>query len=185
MRRVKVSLLQIIGHVEGSAGVCPRALNPCIFMTSSVISLTRVFVRAQRRIFSLLVRSRRNEAALCFDMLRHVSISNGRNQHDIEKKPWDFHACRRFGRDGAFVGSAPAFAQAVIIAPVAPPPPRVEVVPRRLVRGYVGIRAAGVGIGRYVWVPGHWQAVRVGYHWVPGHWVQRGPNWRWVEGHWA
>jgi hypothetical protein len=78
-----------------------------------------------------------------------------------------------------------AFAQVVILAPTAPPPPRVEVVP--------GPRAGFVwdaghwrwDHGRYVWVPGHWQPVRVGRRWVPGHWVARGPNWRWIPAHWA
>jgi WXXGXW repeat (2 copies) len=85
----------------------------------------------------------------------------------------------------ATLGSVPAFAQAVIIAPSPPPPMRTEVVP--VARpGYVWDgghwRWAG---GGYKWVPGHWRPVRVGAHWVPGHWVQRGPNWRWIEGHWA
>jgi hypothetical protein len=81
--------------------------------------------------------------------------------------------------------TASAFAQEVIIAPSAPPAPRVEVAPG--VRpGYVWDgghwRWAGHG---YAWEPGHWRAVRVGYHWAPGHWGRRGPNWVWVEGHWA
>lgn len=85
----------------------------------------------------------------------------------------------------AALTAAPAFAQAVIIAPMAPPPPRVEVMPAPRA-GYVWDQGRWRwNHGRYVWVPGHWQPVRVGYRWVPGHWVQRGPNWRWVEGHWA
>ena len=85
----------------------------------------------------------------------------------------------------AALTAAPAFAQAVIVAPMAPPPPRVEVMPAPR-SGYVWDQGRWRWEhGRYVWVPGHWQPVRVGYRWVPGHWVQRGPNWRWVEGHWA
>ncbi|WGS54860.1 YXWGXW repeat-containing protein [Paraburkholderia sp. D15] len=85
----------------------------------------------------------------------------------------------------AALTATPARAQAVIVAPMAPPPPRVEVVPAPRA-GYVWDQGRWRwNHGRYVWVPGHWQPVRVGYRWVPGHWVQRGPNWRWVEGHWA
>jgi hypothetical protein len=78
-----------------------------------------------------------------------------------------------------------AFAQAVIVAPYGPPPPRAEVMPGAR-PGYVWDKGHWRwDHGQYVWIPGHWQPVRVGYHWVPGHWVQRGPNWHWVEGHWA
>jgi hypothetical protein len=85
----------------------------------------------------------------------------------------------------ATLTAAPAFAQAVIVAPMAPPPPRVEVMPAPRA-GYAWDPGHWRWAeGRYVWVGGHWQAVRVGHRWVPGHWVVRGPNWRWVEGHWA
>ncbi|MBB3256837.1 hypothetical protein F4827_001683 [Paraburkholderia bannensis] len=78
-----------------------------------------------------------------------------------------------------------AIAQTVIIAPNAPPPPRVETVPPSRA-GY----AWDPGHwrwdhGAYVWAPGHWQPVRVGHRWIPGHWIEHGPNWRWVPGHWA
>ncbi|ACR32239.1 YXWGXW repeat-containing protein [Burkholderia glumae] len=73
-----------------------------------------------------------------------------------------------------------AFAQAVVVAPIAPPAPRDEVVPPARA-GYVWDH------GRWRWEHGAyvWQPVRVGYHWVPGHWVAHGPNWHWVPGHWA
>jgi hypothetical protein len=83
------------------------------------------------------------------------------------------------------LAASAAFAQAVIIAPTAPPPVRYEVVPAAR-DGYVWDHGRWRwDHGQYVWVPGHWQPVRVGYHWVPGHWVQHGPNWHWVDGHWA
>jgi hypothetical protein len=63
-----------------------------------------------------------------------------------------------------------AQAQAIIVAPMAPPPPRVEVMP-----------APRTG---YVWDQGRWRWDHGRYVWVTGHWVQRGPNYRWVEGHW-
>ncbi len=67
---------------------------------------------------------------------------------------------------------------------VAPPPPRVEVVP-----------AVRVG---YVWAPGYWnysghQHVWVngryihdhhGHHWVNDNWEQRGTHWHHDAGHW-
>ncbi|GJH04739.1 YXWGXW repeat-containing protein [Paraburkholderia terrae] len=85
----------------------------------------------------------------------------------------------------AALSTSAAFAQAVIVAPMAPPAPRVEVVPPPRA-GYAWDpghwRWAG---GRYVWVAGHWQTMHPGYRWVPGHWVARGPNWRWVPAHWA
>ena len=85
----------------------------------------------------------------------------------------------------AALATSAVFAQAVIVAPVAPPPPRVEVMPAPRA-GYVWDQGHWHWRhGRYVWIPGHWQGVRAGYHWVPGHWVARGPNWRWAPGHWA
>jgi len=85
----------------------------------------------------------------------------------------------------AALATSAVFAQAVIVAPVAPPPPRVEVMPAPRA-GYVWDQGHWHWRhGRYVWIPGHWRGVRAGYHWVPGHWVARGPNWRWVPGHWA
>lgn len=77
------------------------------------------------------------------------------------------------------------FAQAIVIAPAAPPPVRYEAIPP--VRGgYVWDPGHWQWRnGAYVWVQGHWRPARVGYRWVPGHWVARGPQWRWVEGHWA
>jgi WXXGXW repeat (2 copies) len=78
-----------------------------------------------------------------------------------------------------------SFAQEIIVAPIAPPPPRVEVVPGAR-PGYAWDHGHWRwDHGQYLWAPGHWQPVRVGYRWVPGHWDQRGPHWRWVEGHWA
>lgn len=86
---------------------------------------------------------------------------------------------------GACAVAAPALADVIVIAPSAPPPERVEVVPPARV-GYVWDKGHWRwDHGHYVWIGGHWQAERVGYHWVPGHWVAHGPNWRWIEGHWA
>ncbi|MGV7247146.1 YXWGXW repeat-containing protein, partial [Caballeronia sp. M23-90] len=56
----------------------------------------------------------------------------------------------------AALASVSASAQTIIVAPSAPPPPRVEVVP--------AVRPG------YVWDAGHWRWAGRGYEWVPGHW---------------
>jgi len=76
--------------------------------------------------------------------------------------------------------SVPGVAQAgvAISIDVAPPPPRVEVVP-----------PPRVG---YVWAPGHWEWVGGRHAWVGGVWlparrgyVYHGPEWRQRQGHWV
>lgn len=68
---------------------------------------------------------------------------------------------------------------------IAPPAPRVELVPPPRV-GYVW--APGYWAwrgGAHVWVSGRWVAERRGYHWVPDRWVQVGPHWHYARGYWA
>ena len=80
----------------------------------------------------------------------------------------------------AALAASAAFAQAVIVAPYAPPAPRVEVMPARA--GYVGPGHWHWRQGRYVWIPatGKWCAsvitgcratARAAWRWVPGHWA--------------
>jgi hypothetical protein len=38
--------------------------------------------------------------------------------------------------------------------------------------------------GERVWVSGHWEAKRPGWHWVPAHWDMPGEQWEFVAGHW-
>lgn len=67
---------------------------------------------------------------------------------------------------------------------IAPPAPRVEVVPAPR-PGYVW--APGYWDyhgGGHVWVAGRWVGERRGYHWVPDRWEQRGPHWHREPGHW-
>src|ERR1700733_272812 len=67
---------------------------------------------------------------------------------------------------------------------IAPPAPRVEVVPGPR-PGYVW--APGYWEYRdraHVWVPGRWVGERRGYHWVPDRWEQRGPHWHHERGRW-
>jgi hypothetical protein len=58
----------------------------------------------------------------------------------------------------------------VVLAPVAPPPPRYEPVPPPR--------------PDYVWAPGYWHWENDRHHWVDGHWEQHRPNERWVAHRW-
>ena len=67
---------------------------------------------------------------------------------------------------------------------IAPPAPRVEVVPGPRA-GYVWAPGFWDYRGRaHVWVPGRYMRERRGAHWVPDHWEQRGPRWHMEPGHW-
>jgi len=82
--------------------------------------------------------------------------------------------------------SAPSLGSAAVLVDVdvAPPAPRVEVVPAAR-PGYVW--APGFWAwrgGAHVWVRGHWVRERPGFHWVPDGWVAAGPRWHYVPGHW-
>ncbi|KAF1019369.1 MAG: hypothetical protein GAK30_03153 [Paracidovorax wautersii] len=86
------------------------------------------------------------------------------------------------------LGSAIVLSACVIAPPrvyeparveVAPPAPRVEVVPPPRV-GYVwvpGFWAWDAPARRHVWVEGRWEAVRPQAHYVPPHWHADGPFW--------
>jgi len=67
---------------------------------------------------------------------------------------------------------------------VAPPPPRVEIVPAPRagwvwVPGYWAPRAH-----RHVWIAGHWERVRRGYAYVPPRWVERDHRWFYEQPRW-
>jgi hypothetical protein len=67
---------------------------------------------------------------------------------------------------------------------VAPPPPRVEVVPAARV-GYVWAPGYWEWRGRrHVWVNGYWVRERRGYHWRPNRWEQHEGRWRFDRGRW-
>lgn len=73
----------------------------------------------------------------------------------------------------------------VVYAPVAPPPPKHEVVPPKPHPRAVWIPGHWKWVrGRYVWVPGHWELRPKGKRWVPGHWKKTPRGWRWIPGHW-
>jgi len=67
---------------------------------------------------------------------------------------------------------------------VAPPPPRVEVVPAARV-GYVWAPGYWEWRGRrHVWVNGYWVRERRGYHWRPHRWEEHEGRWRFERGRW-
>ncbi|MGB8952359.1 MAG: hypothetical protein WCC06_06815 [Candidatus Aminicenantales bacterium] len=76
--------------------------------------------------------------------------------------------------------------QGCLVGPaVAPPPPKIEVVPRSPGSHYVWIPGYWKwSRNAYVWISGHWIRPRSGMIWVPGHWERRGYRWVWREGHW-
>ena len=75
-------------------------------------------------------------------------------------------------------------AAVVVDVAVAPPAPRVVVVPPQRA-GYVWAPGYWRWNGaRYVWVDGRWVHERRGYRWVPEQWVAAGPRWHFVPGHW-
>lgn len=68
--------------------------------------------------------------------------------------------------------TASAEPSTIVIAPTAPPPPRVEMVPQP---------PAPVD----VWTPGHWAWNGATWEWVPGQYIARpAPQASWVPGHW-
>jgi len=91
----------------------------------------------------------------------------------------------------AAVLSAPAFADVNLSfgVEIAPPPPRVEAVPRPR-PGFIWTPGYwGWDHGRHVWVEGRWIEARPGQLWVPDRWVeyreQRGSHWHLEPGHWV
>jgi hypothetical protein len=88
--------------------------------------------------------------------------------------------------------AAPASAQnsTVIIAPSAPPPPRIETMPAPPT---VSTQTMSWQAGHWVWNGSNWawdeghyvQAPRAQAVWEPGHWeLQSSGGYVWVEGHW-
>ncbi|WP_247652870.1 hypothetical protein [Ideonella aquatica] len=72
----------------------------------------------------------------------------------------------------AYGGPPPVYESGpVVMAPMAPPPPRYEVVPALPYAGAVWIGGYWNWSGRaHVWVPGRWEAPRHGWHYEPRRW---------------
>lgn len=67
---------------------------------------------------------------------------------------------------------------------IAPPAPRVEVLPGPRM-GYVWAPGFWDYRGRaHVWVPGRFLRERRGSRWIPDHWAPMGPRWHHERGHW-
>lgn len=71
------------------------------------------------------------------------------------------------------------------VVEVAPPPPRVEVIPAIPFAGAVWIGGHwGWHRGRHHWNHGHWAHARPGHVWRPHGWVHRGGRWHERRGGW-
>ena len=86
-----------------------------------------------------------------------------------------------------FLSETPAQAQAAIRIQMAPPAPRVEVIPRApsprhvWVPGYWAWRG-----GRHVWIAGHYELPPRGMHtWIEPRWEHRGGSYVFIEGRWG
>lgn len=75
-------------------------------------------------------------------------------------------------RPGVYATPAPVYSPGpVVVAPMAPPPPQVEVVPALPFAGAIWIGGYWGWSGRaHVWVPGRWDAPRPGYRYEPHRW---------------
>lgn len=81
--------------------------------------------------------------------------------------------------------SASAHTAMSIDVRIAPPVPRVEVVPAPRA-GYLWSPGYWQWHShQHVWIAGHWLRERRGYHWVPEHWEAKGAAWRFHRGYWA
>ena len=86
---------------------------------------------------------------------------------------------------GRWVALAPANNTAVVIANVAPPPPRVEIIGPAPTPNHIWIGGFWRwNNGQHVWVSGHWEARRDGYFYAPGHWYRNGNTWTFSGGYW-
>lgn len=85
---------------------------------------------------------------------------------------------------GAIAVPVASDARVYVDIDVAPPPPRVEVVPAARV-GYVWAPGYWNWNGHHhVWMGGRWMGERRGYHYAPNEWVQRNGHWHFNQGGW-
>ena len=85
---------------------------------------------------------------------------------------------------GALCAPGRSAAAVLVDVDVAPPAPRVEVVPAAR-PGFIWAPGYWAWRGHeHVWIRGRWIRERAGLHWVPDAWVAAGPRWHYVPGHW-
>lgn len=87
---------------------------------------------------------------------------------------------------GGVLSATPAQARGgvVVYATSAPPPLRVERMPRPRA-GYVWVGGNwGWSHGRYVWAPGYWSRARHGYRYEPARWEHGRRGWYRSGGRW-
>jgi hypothetical protein len=85
---------------------------------------------------------------------------------------------------GMMICASLAVAAADITIDVAPPAPRIEVVPAPRA-GYVWAPGHWEWNGRFhSWVAGSWIVAHGNYHWAPARWEQVGQRWHYVQGEW-
>ena len=74
----------------------------------------------------------------------------------------------------------------VVMAPVRPPPPRVEVIPTPPGHEYFWVYGHWAWVGtEHRWEDGHWELHREHEHWVAHRWDQdEHGQWRLHEGYW-
>lgn len=79
-----------------------------------------------------------------------------------------------------------AYPDAGLVVPVAPPPPRVEMIGVAPFVGAVWIPGRWLWQDHWVWRGGHWRRPpHAGAHWHRGRWERhRAHEWRWHSGHW-
>lgn len=91
--------------------------------------------------------------------------------------------CVAMGAGAALLPSVGS-ARVYVDVDVAPPPARVEVVPRER-HGYVWAPGYWNYNGhRHVWVKGRYLHERHGHHWIADSWEDRNGRWHFVAGHW-
>jgi len=78
-----------------------------------------------------------------------------------------------------------ATAAADVYFHMAPPAPRVEVVPAPR-HGYIWVEGHwGVQGNRHAWKAGHWERERHGYSYTQAHWTQHDNQWQLNRGGWT
>lgn len=82
-------------------------------------------------------------------------------------------------------GIATASADPIVDVRVAPPRPRVEVIPARPSPNHFWIHGHYAWNGReHYWVPGRYEVSRPGYGWREARWEGGGGHYHYVEGGW-